>query len=150
MRARLEQAVAELAEAQRRTEKRLGRLEQAVAELAEAQRRTEERLERLEQAVAELVAVQRQHEKRLTNIEGDVKILKDDVGKLKGYSLETRYRDRTPSEIVFKKVVHPTWRRWEFRNFVFFMCLAIDGGFCFLQIHFRKVDNQSYIILKEI
>jgi hypothetical protein len=34
--------------------------------------------------------VQRQHEHRLHKIE-------DDVGKLKGYVLESRYRDRTPS-----------------------------------------------------
>ncbi len=39
---RVDRAVAELAEAQKRTEERLTRLETAVAELAEAQKRTEE------------------------------------------------------------------------------------------------------------
>ncbi|MHB8262733.1 MAG: hypothetical protein ACYDGY_03150 [Acidimicrobiales bacterium] len=66
--------VAELAEAQKRTENRLDRLEktvaelaeaqkqtnQSVAELAEAQKRTENRLDRLEKTVAELAEAQKQ------------------------------------------------------------------------------------------
>ncbi len=80
---RLEEAIAELAEAQRqtetalttltevqrRTEERLNRLEQVVHELAEAQKRTEERLghaeerlDRLEQAVHELTEAQKRTE----------------------------------------------------------------------------------------
>jgi hypothetical protein len=58
---RLEDALVRLAEAQARTEERVGRLEErvgrleeAVARLAEAQARTEERVESLAQAVMEL------------------------------------------------------------------------------------------------
>jgi hypothetical protein len=50
----LARTVAELAEAQGRTEGRLDRLEQVLVELAEIQRRTDGRLDRLEQHVAEL------------------------------------------------------------------------------------------------
>jgi uncharacterized coiled-coil protein SlyX len=82
----LPEIVRELAEAQRRTEERLGRLEgivaelaeaqrrteARVAELAEAQRRTEERLDRLEGIVAELAEAQRRTEERLDRLEGIV------------------------------------------------------------------------------
>jgi hypothetical protein len=71
--------VAELAEAQQRTEERLQRLEAAVAELAEAQQRTEERLQRLE-ATIETLAERVGH-------------LVDEVGALKGRELERRYRE---------------------------------------------------------
>jgi len=80
---RTEQRVAELAEAQRRSEERLSRLEetvaalaeaqrrteQRVAELAEAQRRSEERLSRLEETVAALAEAQRRSEERLSRLE---------------------------------------------------------------------------------
>jgi uncharacterized protein YhaN len=52
---RTEERVAELAEAQRRTEERIGSLELAVERLAEAQQRTEERIGRLESAIEQLV-----------------------------------------------------------------------------------------------
>ena len=80
---RTEERVDELAEAQKRTEERLTRLETAVAklaeaqkrteervdELAEAQKRTEERLTRLETAVAKLAEAQKRTEERLTRLE---------------------------------------------------------------------------------
>ncbi|WP_353684646.1 hypothetical protein V4D30_02300 [Thermodesulfovibrio sp. 3907-1M] len=66
---RLAKAVAELAEAQKRTEQRLTRLETVVAELAEAQKRTEQRLTRLETVVAELAEAQKRTEQRLTRLE---------------------------------------------------------------------------------
>ncbi|RMF32552.1 MAG: hypothetical protein D6759_08185, partial [Chloroflexi bacterium] len=47
-------AIQTLAEAQQRTEERLGRLEATVQALAEAQQRTEERLSRLEATVQAL------------------------------------------------------------------------------------------------
>jgi len=73
----------QLAEAQRRTEERVGRLEEAVAALAEAQRRTEERVEQLAEAqrrteeqlrklgemVAALAEAQRRTEERLDRME---------------------------------------------------------------------------------
>jgi len=86
----LKQIVADLAEAQRRSEERLSGVEERLSGVEERLSGVEERLERLERAVAELVEVQRKHEERLHKIE-------DDVGKLKGYMLESRYRDRTPS-----------------------------------------------------
>ncbi|PWH14245.1 MAG: hypothetical protein DDG59_13255 [Anaerolineae bacterium] len=79
---RLGKALAELAEAQRRSEKRLAsledhssRLDKALAELAEAQRRSEERLasledhsSRLDKALAELAEAQRRTEERLAEL----------------------------------------------------------------------------------
>ncbi len=76
---RTEQRVGELAEAQKRTEQRLERLEttvselaeaqkrteQRVGELAEAQKRTEQRLERLETTVSELAEAQKRTEETL-------------------------------------------------------------------------------------
>ncbi len=64
----LARTVAELAEAQKRTEGRLTRLETAVAELAEAQKRTEERLTRLEATVAELAEAQKRTEQRINEL----------------------------------------------------------------------------------
>jgi chromosome segregation ATPase len=60
---RLENAVSELVEAQKRSENRIGRLENAVSELAEAQKRSENRISRLENAVSELAEAQKQTEK---------------------------------------------------------------------------------------
>ncbi|MBM3237183.1 DUF3782 domain-containing protein [Candidatus Poribacteria bacterium] len=66
---RTEQRVEELAQAQKRTEERLDRLEAAVEELAQAQKRTEERLDRLEAVVEELVQAQKRTEERLNRLE---------------------------------------------------------------------------------
>jgi hypothetical protein len=82
--------VRELAAAQRRTEQRVEELvvaqrrtEERVEELVAAQRRTEERFEQHATATRELVA----RAGKLT----------DDVGMLKGYVLERKYRERAPS-----------------------------------------------------
>jgi len=78
----LKQIVAELAEAQKRTEERLDSLAQSVEELAEAQKRTEERLEELAEAqkrteerldsltlrVEELAEAQKRTEERLEEL----------------------------------------------------------------------------------
>ncbi len=61
----MEEQIAALAEAQRRTEERLGRVEEQIAALAEAQRRTEERLGRVEEQIAALAEAQRRTEERL-------------------------------------------------------------------------------------
>ncbi len=67
--------VAELAEAQKRSEERLTRLEIAVAELTEAQKRTEERLnelaeaqKRTEERLNELAEAQKRTEERLNEL----------------------------------------------------------------------------------
>jgi len=74
---RLTQTVAQLAQAQARTEQRLDRLEAAVERLAEAQARTEQRLEELAQAQArteqrlnELAQAQARTEQRVEQLEG--------------------------------------------------------------------------------
>ena len=71
----LKQIVAELAEAQRRTEKRVGSLELAVERLVEAQARTE-------RAIQELVAAQTHAEERLTRLETVVEETNTAVGRL--------------------------------------------------------------------
>ena len=77
---RIEAALDRLAEAQVRTEERVGHLETAVEALAEAQRRTEER-------VGALAEAQRRTEERLNS-------LVDTVGRLRGDVFELKYRDR--------------------------------------------------------
>ncbi|MGC9024476.1 MAG: hypothetical protein ACP5NB_06565, partial [Chloroflexia bacterium] len=65
-----------LAEAQKRTEERLN-------ELAEAQKRTEEQVQAL---VREMIVVK-----------ADIKVLKDDMGSVKGRLLEMDYREKAPA-----------------------------------------------------
>ncbi|MEW5986229.1 MAG: hypothetical protein AB1791_06315 [Chloroflexota bacterium] len=90
---RTEARVEELAEAQKHTEARLERLEGIVAELAEAQKRTEARME-------ELTELLRRQEERLTSVEERLQHVVEvqermlvDLGELKGWALESRYRD---------------------------------------------------------
>jgi septation ring formation regulator EzrA len=69
-----------LEEAQGRTEERIGRLGETMERLAEAQRRTEDQLSALTAQVTELTRA--------------VYTLTDDVGELKGKSLEADYRTK--------------------------------------------------------
>jgi multidrug efflux pump subunit AcrA (membrane-fusion protein) len=82
--ARTEQRLEELAQAQARTEQRLDRLEAAVERLAEAQARTEERVDRLEAAVERLAEAQARTEQALQQLATQVGALSDNVG----YGLE--------------------------------------------------------------
>ena len=98
---RIEAALDRLAEAQVRTEERVGHLETAVEALAEAQRCTEERLGRLETAVEALAEAQRRTEERVEALaeaqrrtEERLNSLVDTVGRLRGDVFELKYRDR--------------------------------------------------------
>jgi len=85
----LPEIVRELAEAQRRTEERVGRVQEAIAALAEAQRRTEERVGRVEErvgrveervgrveeAIAALAEAQRRTEERVGRVEEQIAAL---------------------------------------------------------------------------
>ncbi len=89
--ARTEQRLEELAQAQARTEQRVDRLEAAVERLAEAQARTEQRLEELaqaqvrtEQRLNELAQAQARTEQALQQLATQVGALSDNVG----YGLE--------------------------------------------------------------
>jgi DNA repair exonuclease SbcCD ATPase subunit len=75
-------AVQQLAEAQRRTDERVGRLETALAELAEAQRRTDERVGRLETALAELAEAQRRTEQKVEELAEAQRRTDERVGRL--------------------------------------------------------------------
>ena len=89
-------AVQQLAEAQRRTDERVGRLETALAELAEAQRRTEQKVEelaeaqrrtdervgRLETALAELAEAQRRTEQKVDELAEAQKRTASQLGRL--------------------------------------------------------------------
>ncbi|MFN3929444.1 MAG: hypothetical protein ACK4OK_07410, partial [Thermoflexus sp.] len=92
-RAEADRRFAELAEAQRRTEERVGRLEETVAALAEAQRRhyeefaafraeTERRFAELIRTVERLAEAQERTEKWVMDIDG----------RLRGEEVETEYR----------------------------------------------------------
>ncbi|RCK76906.1 MAG: hypothetical protein ANABAC_3331 [Anaerolineae bacterium] len=78
----LPQLVRELAEAQKRTDERVGRLEIALAELAEAQKRTDERVGRLEIALAELAEAQKRTEQRVEELAEAQKRTEERVGRL--------------------------------------------------------------------
>ncbi len=87
---RTEQRVEELAEAQKRTEGRLTRLEETVAELAEAQKRTEGRLTRLEETVAELAEAQKRTEQRMEELAEAQKRTEQELAELAKAHRETR------------------------------------------------------------
>ncbi|HDD05195.1 MAG TPA: hypothetical protein ENF51_01770 [Candidatus Aenigmarchaeota archaeon] len=61
----LKEIVKELAQAQKRTEERLGSLEEAIERLVQAQTRTEERLSKLEEALERLAEAQTRTEERV-------------------------------------------------------------------------------------
>ncbi len=84
--------MAELAEAQRRSEERIGRLEMIVAELAEAQRRTEQALAALSEAMR--ILTQRVDRMDIT------------VARLVGDTIERHYRERAATYLarVLQKV----------------------------------------------
>lgn len=83
---KLTKSVAELAEAQKKSEERLTKLEHTVAELAEAQKRTEQRLN-------ELAEAQKKTEEELRQLIGEHKKTREQLGGLThtvGYILEDR------------------------------------------------------------
>ena len=97
---RLEEALSRLAEAQARTEERVGRLEgrmdrveAALARLAEAQARTEERVGRLEAAVQALAAAQ-------ARTEATVQTLAQQVGRLETAQARTEATVQTLAQRV--------------------------------------------------
>jgi multidrug efflux pump subunit AcrA (membrane-fusion protein) len=111
----LPELVRELAEAQRRTEERVGalddrmaalaeaqrRTEEQVAALVEAQRRTEERVTSLEDHIAALVEAQLRTEQQIEALtaaqlltERRLATLTDDMADVKGIVLELRYHHR--------------------------------------------------------
>jgi hypothetical protein len=70
--------------AQQRTEERLAAVEEHLAALATAQLHTEERLAALTDALHTLTS-------RVGGLDRSVQLIHDDLSKLKGYALETRY-----------------------------------------------------------
>jgi hypothetical protein len=82
----LPELVRALAEAQQRTEERLAMIEDRMASLIVAQQHTEERLSTLAEALEVLI-------RRVDSLGRSVSLLHDDTSKLKGYALETRYRN---------------------------------------------------------
>jgi prefoldin subunit 5 len=101
---RLDAAIANLAEAQARTEVRVERLAQRIDQLAEAQARTEARVERLAQRIDQLAEAQARTEARVEELSREMSLLVKVVRRLglrtdehSGMILELRIRDRLPS-----------------------------------------------------
>jgi len=65
---KLRDAIAELAQAQKRTEEHVSGLERAIEELAQAQKRTEEHVSGLERAIEELAQAQKRTEERIEEL----------------------------------------------------------------------------------
>jgi len=91
----LKEIVAELAEAQKKTEERLGILEEKMEELAEAQKKTEQRVEELAEAqkrtearVEELAEAQKKTEEAILELTKGLTNLRKDFG---GFSLTMSY-----------------------------------------------------------
>ena len=100
----LEEAMQKLAEAQARTEERvgglavrMGRLEEVVQKLAEAQVRTEERVGGLEAAMQKLAEAQARTEERLVRLEAVIEKLIVRSDRHEGKLLELSFRERLPS-----------------------------------------------------
>jgi hypothetical protein len=100
----LPELVRTLAEAQRRSEERLGRVEEHLTALAEAQRRSEERLSRVEEYLTALAEAQQRTEVQMAALveaqrrtEARLDIMTIDLADLKGDSLERRYREHGPA-----------------------------------------------------
>jgi hypothetical protein len=105
---KLQNTVAQLAEAQKRTEQRVEELAEAqkrtelrVEELAEAQKRTELRVEELaeaqkrtEQRVEELAEAQKRTELAVQILAERQQVMGDQLGRTIGRQLESYYRDR--------------------------------------------------------
>ncbi|MBI1743557.1 hypothetical protein HYR54_10900 [Candidatus Acetothermia bacterium] len=87
-------ALQKLAKAQTRTEEAVDKLAARVDELTEAQTRTEKQLERFERATEKRFESVEKHIEQLTKVQSE---MKDDLGWVKGESLEHRYRERTPA-----------------------------------------------------
>ena len=94
---KLDAALAKLAEAQARTEVRVGGLEEAMRKLAEAQARTEERLGGLEAAMQKLAEAQARTEERLVRLEAVIEKLIVRSDRHEGKLLELSFRERLPS-----------------------------------------------------
>jgi hypothetical protein len=92
LRARSEQQFQALAEAQQRTEGQLAALTDRVTALAEAQQRTEGQLAALTDRMTALAEAQHHTEGRIDMLVQAMQTLVDDVGELKGKSLEADYR----------------------------------------------------------
>ncbi len=114
---RTEERLETLAEAQRRTDEQLASLTARVDllaarvdDLADAQRRTEERLDALAARVEELAEAQRRTEEGLEQLAARVSVLAgamqrmaDDLGRLKGWSLEERARRK--AHALFRRLI---------------------------------------------
>jgi DNA repair exonuclease SbcCD ATPase subunit len=101
---KLDAALAKLAEAQARTEVRVGGLEEAMQKLAEAQARTEERVGGLEErvgglegAMQKLAEAQARTEERLVRLEAVIEKLIVRSDRHEGKLLELSFRERLPS-----------------------------------------------------
>lgn len=93
----LKDVVKELAEAQKRTEERIGRVEKAIEELAEAQKRTEKRVE-------ELAEAQKKTERAIQKLTHDLGETREHLGGLSdtvGYILEDEAIGKLP--VLLKK-----------------------------------------------
>ncbi|WKT81195.1 hypothetical protein QYC27_13060 [Thermosynechococcus sp. PP45] len=108
----LKAIVADLAQAQKRTEERVDQLTVTVAELAQAQKRTEERVDQLTLTVAELAQAQKRTEERVDQLaaaqertERAVKQLARQVGGLSealGGSLEDLALEVVPEILEYR------------------------------------------------
>ncbi len=77
------------------TERRFQRVEEQIAALAEAQRRTEEQIRQLVEVIRQLTERVDRLEQRAARLERRTEDHARDLGKLKKYSMENRYRERS-------------------------------------------------------
>jgi predicted nuclease with TOPRIM domain len=110
---RVEAALERLAEAQARTEERVGRLEEAMSRLAEAQARTEARVDQLAQAQARTEAALQQTQEAVQQLARQVGGLSDTVGgDIEDIAYIVLY-DVLKRELGWEVgVLERTWQQW--------------------------------------
>ncbi|MGQ9738363.1 MAG: chordopoxvirus fusion protein, partial [Armatimonadota bacterium] len=95
--------LAELAEAQRRTEETVAKLTERVDELAEAQRRTEETVAKLTERVDKLAEAQRRTEEEIRRLTEEMRDIRRQMGGIAmtvGYGLEDRAYPALPALLL--------------------------------------------------
>src|SRR3989442_12711476 len=88
------------------TERRFQELTTQVTALVEAQKRTDAQLASLTGQVTDLVEAQKRTDAQITELAGISRILKDDMGEVKGRLLEIDYRTKGPA--YFGRIIRRT------------------------------------------
>ncbi|MEW5985345.1 MAG: hypothetical protein AB1791_01780 [Chloroflexota bacterium] len=94
---RLEQAVQALVEGQKQTEAHLKRLDALLQQQGALLQQHDERLARMDEHLAHIDTLLQQHSEHMARIDGHLQKHDDQLGDMRGWILEAKYRERAPS-----------------------------------------------------